>query len=123
VAAFWNSGARLGFASAAMLSAALLISAFTRPAPAPVMVNAAMNASGKMAVVSTISTEEIDRRIQTAVNHAVQDVEIRQAKENEKLVNEIKRRDNALLAARNDADIMIHQYNVEKAQYRAGDQQ
>jgi hypothetical protein len=123
VAAFWNSGARLGFASAAMLSAALLVSAFTRPAPAPVMVNAAMNASGKMAVVSTISTEEIDRRIQTAVNHAVQDVEIRQAKENEKLVNEIKRRDNALLAARNDADIMIHQYNVEKAQYRAGDQQ
>ena len=33
---FWGSAARLGFASAAMLSAALIVFAITRPAPAPV---------------------------------------------------------------------------------------
>jgi anti-sigma factor RsiW len=33
--AFWGSSAKLGFASAAMLSAALVFSAATRPAPAP----------------------------------------------------------------------------------------
>src|SRR5205807_4315819 len=32
-AAFWGSGARLGFVSAAMLSVALLVSAVMRPAP------------------------------------------------------------------------------------------
>src|SRR5580658_11160653 len=35
LAAFWNSGARLGFASAAMLSASLVVFAL-KPAPAPV---------------------------------------------------------------------------------------
>ncbi len=35
--AFWGSAARLGFASAAMLSTAILVYAFTRPAPAPVI--------------------------------------------------------------------------------------
>src|SRR5258708_37318755 len=33
--AFWGSTARLSFASAAMLSAAILVSALNRPAPAP----------------------------------------------------------------------------------------
>jgi hypothetical protein len=33
---FWGSAARLGFASAAMLSAALVVFSLTRPAPAPV---------------------------------------------------------------------------------------
>ena len=32
-AAFWGSSARLGFASAAMLSVAILVSALTRPVP------------------------------------------------------------------------------------------
>jgi hypothetical protein len=51
--AFWGSSGRLGFASAAMLSAALLISALTRTAgPAP--------AAG-------LSPADIDRRIQQAV--------------------------------------------------------
>jgi len=35
--AFWGSAARLGFASAAMLSTAILVYAFSRPAPAPVI--------------------------------------------------------------------------------------
>jgi anti-sigma factor RsiW len=52
-AAFWGSSGRLGFASAAMLSAALLISALTRTAgPAP--------AAG-------LSPADIDRHIQQAV--------------------------------------------------------
>src|SRR5690242_10031822 len=35
-AAFWGSSARLGFAGAAMLSAAIFYFAATRPAPAPI---------------------------------------------------------------------------------------
>src|SRR5436309_9077696 len=34
---FWGSAARLGFASAAMLSAALVVFALYKPAPAPVV--------------------------------------------------------------------------------------
>jgi hypothetical protein len=33
---FWGSAAKLGFASAAMLSAALIVFSLTRPAPAPI---------------------------------------------------------------------------------------
>jgi len=51
--AFWGSSGRLGFASAAMLSAALLISAYTRTA-------GPTNAAG-------VSSTEVDRRIQQAV--------------------------------------------------------
>jgi anti-sigma factor RsiW len=48
--AFWGSSGRLGFASAALLSAALLVSAFARTAGS-----------------SAVSAAEIDRRIQQAV--------------------------------------------------------
>ena len=69
-AVFWGSPARLGFASAAMLSAAILVSAVTRPGalwgparfqPAPVSLQAA----------TAISDAEIERRIQAAVDKAV----------------------------------------------------
>ena len=62
--AFWNSSARLGFAAAAMLSGAILFSALTRPAPAPVVHVVAPHASPVSA--QTFSGAEIDRRIQQA---------------------------------------------------------
>jgi anti-sigma factor RsiW len=52
LAAFWNSGARLGFVSAAMLSASLMLFAL-KPAPAPAL------------------EAEVQRRIQAAVVEAV----------------------------------------------------
>lgn len=72
-AAFWNSGARLGFASAAMLSAALVVFAITRPAPVPVVQVAP-------AVAKTVAVAESDlqARIAAAVTEAVAQVEARQ---------------------------------------------
>jgi anti-sigma factor RsiW len=76
LAAFWNSGARLGFAGAAMLSASLLVFAF-RPAPAPVVTVAHTVAAPAPAsltqtpAVAAVSEAEIQRRIQAAVDKAV----------------------------------------------------
>jgi anti-sigma factor RsiW len=77
LAAFWNSGARLGFASAAMLSASLVVFAL-RPAPAPVlsvMRPAAVEASAPAPVAvtqaSAVSEAEVQQRIQAAVDQAV----------------------------------------------------
>jgi len=75
LAAFWNSGARLGFAGAAMLSAALAVFAF-RPAPAPVtvirQVAAPAPASLAQNAAATVSAEDIERRIEEAVDRAVE---------------------------------------------------
>jgi len=70
--ALWNSTARLGFVSAAMLSAALTIFSLTRPAtpsnaPAPAMHQAALQA-------------DFSRRLNDAVQKAVAASEVRQAR-------------------------------------------
>jgi len=62
--AFWNSSARLGFAAAAMVSGAILVSALTRPAPAPVL--NAVSPKATQVSAQTFSGAEIDRRIQLA---------------------------------------------------------
>jgi hypothetical protein len=77
LAAFWNSGARLGFVSAAMLSASLLVFAL-KPAPTPVI--GVMRAAVPAAVTVTqasaspqaaVSEADIQQRIQAAVEQAV----------------------------------------------------
>jgi hypothetical protein len=85
LAAFWNSGARLGFASAAMLSASLVVFAL-KPAPAPVLsmmppaVPAAVTVAQTSAVPeagrqaerqAAVPEDEVQRRIQAAVENAV----------------------------------------------------
>ena len=92
---FWGSTARLGFASAAMLSASIIYFAATRPAPAP----------GRTAVATvaavTPSPREIDQQIQQAVSKAVAEVEARQAEKNRQLVADFERRnDEALRSVR-----------------------
>jgi len=73
LAALWGNTARLGFASAAMLSAALIYSASLRPtAPAPQP--AAVTTSS-----TTVTAAEIDARIHDAVVKAVADVESKYA--------------------------------------------
>jgi anti-sigma factor RsiW len=59
-AAFWGSAARLGFASAAMLSAAILVLALTRPPARP------------PAAAASVAPAEMQARIQAAVDKAVQ---------------------------------------------------
>lgn len=69
--AFWGSAPRLGFASVAMLSAALLIITFFRPAaPAPVV------ASPDTAKIE----QQVAARVDAAVQKAVADSEARQEK-------------------------------------------
>ncbi len=78
LAAFWNSGSRLGFLSAAMLSASLLVFAFTRPAPvtivrevqAPAPASQALNTSAQNVAVTTAEAD-VQARIQAAVDKAV----------------------------------------------------
>jgi anti-sigma factor RsiW len=75
LAAFWSSGARLGFAGAAMLSASLLVFAF-RPAPAPVTIVRTVSvpapaSQAQTSAVATVSEAEVQRRIQAAVDKAV----------------------------------------------------
>lgn len=85
--AFWASGARLGFASAAMLSVAILVSAFTRtPAPAPA-------APGPAVQVTAASLQpEIDRRVAAAVARASAGIEAEQRKKTAGIVAALEKR-------------------------------
>ncbi len=77
--AFWNSAPRLGFASAAMLTAAILFSALTRPAPAPV---AQIASSG----APTFTQADLQKQIAEAVQKAVAESERQQARKTELMV-------------------------------------
>jgi len=73
--ALWNSSARLGFASAAMVSAALVVFTFFRPAPAlaPMAVNPPVIDTARVEAV-------IAERVNAAVTKAVAESEQRQAR-------------------------------------------
>jgi hypothetical protein len=72
-AAFWGSTARLGFASAVVLSVAMSFSAWHRsPAPAT---GTSATVANHATVPAPLSPDEMDRRIQAAVVKAVADVE------------------------------------------------
>lgn len=85
-AALWGSGPRLGFASAAMLSVAILVSALMRPAPAPVLGTASVFRDA--AVSGALTSQEVDRRIRAAVSES----EARQGQRTEQLVKQIEDR-------------------------------
>ena len=76
LAAFWGSTARLGFASAAMLSVAIAFSAWHR-IPAPATGSTAAVSTAVVAQTQTLTPEEIDQRVQQAVVKAVAEVEAR----------------------------------------------
>ena len=78
---FWGSTARLGFASAAVLSVAIAFSAWQRT-PAPATGTAAVVPTAVAAQVSTLTPEQIDQRVQEAVTKAVAQVAARYAEEN-----------------------------------------
>lgn len=61
----WNSGARLGFVAAAMLACAILVHAFVRPAPAPVL------AKADSAQIGLRVQQEVAARVNDAVQQAV----------------------------------------------------
>jgi anti-sigma factor RsiW len=88
---FWGSTARLGFASAALLSISIFYFAATRPAPAPYG-----TAAPTMAAVAP-SPQEVQQQIQQAVSKAVAEVEARQAKRNKQLVADFEQRNDVTL--------------------------
>ncbi|MGD0498269.1 MAG: hypothetical protein ABSC23_07520 [Bryobacteraceae bacterium] len=81
-AAFWESAPRLGFASAAMLSVAILVFAVTRPA-------AQRAVSGP--AVASVSSAAAQAQIQDAVDKAVRESEARQAAQNQKVLAQFLR--------------------------------
>jgi hypothetical protein len=100
--AFWGSPARLGFASAAMLSVSLVYVATARfdagrPAPAPPI-------AAVQPAAASPAAAEIERRIDEAVTHAVADVEARQTEQTRQLVADFaakeRRYDESLRAIR-----------------------
>jgi anti-sigma factor RsiW len=101
LAAFWGSSARLGFASAALLSAAILVSALTRPAPAPVVVAPAPAAVRAAAAPDA----EIERRIRAAVAQAVAESEARHVEEARQLRSELEQSRQRLLLAAQEFDL------------------
>jgi len=120
LAAFWNSGARLGFASAAMLSCALIYSAARRPAQiatAPPV--AVASAAPVPAATPALSGAEIQQRIDDAVSQAIGSSEKRQQVQMAKLMRDLSSEHASLLLAADTIDrldkdnkrLMLHRYD------------
>jgi len=80
--ALWGSAARLGFASAAMLSVALLVFSLTRPVPQP---TAPAPALTRTAIEAEMQAD-FSRRLNDAVAKAVAQSEARQARQTQELL-------------------------------------
>ncbi len=80
----WSSGARLGFASAGLLAAAIVFHAVWQPAPAP-----ATPIDEK--VIEARVSAELERRLKPAVMAAVAESEARQARKTAGLVEAARR--------------------------------
>jgi anti-sigma factor RsiW len=107
---FWGSAARLGFASAAMLSTALLVFALHRPAPAPPMIALAPAPAGITRVATDSDVRPI---IDAAVSKAMADSEARHVQQTRQLVAEIEQ-------ARQRLQLAAEEYDF--SQKRAGSQ-
>ena len=104
----WNSGPRLGFASAAMLSAALLVHAFVRPP-----VNPALSQT-ELAQTEAQIEKEVGARVQGTVAKAVADSEVQQEKKTAAMLEtaakrfDVERR-NLLSVAAGNSDMLYKQ--------------
>jgi anti-sigma factor RsiW len=99
-ASFWGSSARLGFASAAMLSIAIVVFSLTRPAPAPPAPAAAPQVD--MAALEA----QFERRLEAAVARAVTLSEARQEARTRQLL--------AASDARHETELKTMQLAVEE---------
>jgi anti-sigma factor RsiW len=131
-AAFWGSTARLAFASAAMLSVAILVFSLRvgqpdrdRALPRPVA--GVPGLSGPPPVVKTISDAEIQTRVDTAVAKATAQIEARQSEKTKALVADLKSAHQRLLWAADEFDYYQRRANtvrISASNYgppRAGD--
>jgi hypothetical protein len=106
LAAFWGSGARLGFASAAMLSAALVVFAMHRPAAPPVV----QIAPAGVQTVATASDFEIQTRVDAAIARTMAPIQAQQAEQTKQLVSDLHQARASLLLAAQELE-----YNQKRA--------
>jgi anti-sigma factor RsiW len=97
-AGLWGSTARLAFASAAMLSVAILVSAL-RP------VEQIAVRPGPPQIVKAVSETEIQSRIDTAVAQAMAQVDARQTEKTKQLVADLESTRQRLLWAASEFDL------------------
>ena len=112
----WNSGARLGFASAAMLSAALIVFSVTRPAQ--VVVTAPPSATAAAVAPAALSDAEIQARIDRAVATAVAASQEQQTVKTRQLVSELEAYRQTLKAAAEDYDLNVKRNSALMASWR-----
>jgi anti-sigma factor RsiW len=103
--AFWTSGARLGFVSAAMLSVAILFSALTRPVAVPASGGAAPG------ILAAGFQHDIARRVDETVRKAAAEIEERQTRKTAEAVAAIEKRNEldrkALMVALDERDASL----------------
>ena len=97
-AALWGSTARLAFASAAVLSIAILVAAL-RPVEQQIAVR-----PGPPQIVKAVSDTEIQSRIDIAVAKAVAQVDVRQTEKTKQLVADLEGTRQRLLLAADEFD-------------------
>jgi len=105
--AFWGSAARLGFASAAMLSVGLIVFSLARPAGSPAAPPAVRVAASPAPVSGSapVSDAQMEQRIQAAVDRAVSASEARLTKAFDQRMAEMRKRDqDSLMLALGDLD-------------------
>ena len=105
-AALWGSTARLAFASAAMLSIAILVAAL-HPVGQQIAVR-----PGPPQIVKAISDTEIQSRIDTAVAKVVAQVDARQTEKTKQLVAELEGTRQRLLWAASELDLSQKRANT-----------
>ncbi|HTX38403.1 MAG TPA: hypothetical protein VME43_25425 [Bryobacteraceae bacterium] len=103
--ALWNSGPRLGFVSAAMLSAAVVVFSLNRPAPASAPVRPAPPTAAVAPAAATVSDADIQARIDAAVAKAVGASEQRQVEKTRALVAELETARQRLSLAAEEYDL------------------
>jgi anti-sigma factor RsiW len=106
-AGLWGSSARLAFASAAMLSIAILISALR-----PVGQQIAVRPGAPQVVKAAISDSEIQSRIDNAVAKAVAQVDARQTEKTKQLVADLENTRQHLLVAAGEFDYYQRRVNA-----------
>jgi anti-sigma factor RsiW len=106
-AALWGSTARLAFASAAMLSIAILVAALH-----PVGQQIAVRPGPPQIVKAAISDTEIQSRIDTAVAKVVAQVDARQTEKTKQLVAQLEGTRQRLLWAASELDLSQKRANT-----------
>ena len=102
----WRSGPAMGFGSAALLSCAILVHGFTRPAPLAVA----------SAPVAQVDQAKIDRQIQAAMTRAVAEMRTQQASESAKLVEAAEKK----FEFQRRADLVSAQETIRMYQQQMG---